>query len=156
MQSPVLLRALEAVVAGVLLNPVRFGLEADLAAVRALYATSASRAGAVAAFYSRQPLLFVSNAPPLASPAASFASWTFSQVSPDALSSAGFFFAPTVDRPDRWSARSCRALHSPLTRVERRCLCFACPAVFYNWEEGDDPAQEHRKVLRCTPAHSCN
>ncbi len=48
MQSPALLRALEAVVADVLLNPVRFGLEADLAAVRALYATSASRAGVVA------------------------------------------------------------------------------------------------------------
>ena len=36
MQSPVLLRALEAVVADVLLNPVRFWPEADLAAARAV------------------------------------------------------------------------------------------------------------------------
>jgi hypothetical protein len=45
MQSAVLIQAIEAIVAHIVLNPVRFGLEADIASVRSLYASPASREG---------------------------------------------------------------------------------------------------------------
>jgi PH domain/Inhibitor of Apoptosis domain/Putative GTPase activating protein for Arf len=61
--------------------------------------------------------------------------WPHLQPTPETLAGAGFFFAPTEEKPDRVS-------------------CFDCGAGLTCWEPGDDPLREHRRVVAVREAKS--